>query len=308
MKHLNKVAAIVIGRILSDRVKEAKFLKPFYKNHYEHPNQSLNPKPAILFIQKPLYLHEIVNEEMIQILDSVQLDFLKLTAELVVDKVEFLSDLNLVQNMDCDAPTRNAAAARMHQAVLECGEYIGTGDYLTFEKFYSAKGLSQTCVTALERFEFIKYFKVANFHMKMNKVFMDYAALMKNEDNIDDKVTLSWCKGWLAGLDIISNQESKIKKTGCYEIHDQFFSELGTQFIANAFKNYIDDKSDNFMVTNVEEAEALILDFLDVNEIRFFYDPNCTSEEIDVFDDLLTYGKDICSRTVLSLMIDKGSN
>ena len=62
------------------------------------------------------------------------------------------------------------------------------------------------------------------------------------------------------------------------------------------------------MVTNVEEAEALILDFLDVNEIRFFYDPNCTSEEIDVFDDLLTYGKDICSRTVLSLMIDKGSH
>ena len=140
--------------------------------------------------------------------------------------------------------------------------------------------------------------------MKMNKVFMDYAALMKNEDNIDDKVTLSWCKGWLGGLDIISNQESKIKKTGCYEIHDQFFSELGTQFLANAFKNYIDDKSDNFMVTNVEEAEALILDFLDVNEIRFFYDPNCTSEEIDVFDYLLTYGKDICSRTVLSLMIE----
>ena len=106
---------------------------------------------------------------MIQILNSVQLDFLMLTAEQVANKDDFLSDLSLVQDKDCDTDSRDAAAARMHLAVLECGEYIGSGDYLTFEKFYVAKGLSQTCVTALERFEFIKYFKVALFHMKMNK-------------------------------------------------------------------------------------------------------------------------------------------
>ena len=94
-------------------------------NHYDHPNQNLKPKPAVLFIQKPLYLHEIVNPEMIQILDSVQLDFLKLTAELVVDKNGFLSDLELIQNKDCDAISRNAAASRLHIAVLESGEYIG---------------------------------------------------------------------------------------------------------------------------------------------------------------------------------------
>ena len=169
LTHLKNVVAITIGRILSERVPEASFLKSFFANHYAHPNQNLNPKPAIIFIQKPLYLHEIVNEEMIQILESVQLDFLMLTAELVDDKDGFLSDLSLLQNKDSDPNARNAAAARIHLAVQESGEYIGSGDYLTFEKFYSAKGLSQTCVTALERFEFIKYFKLALFHMKMNK-------------------------------------------------------------------------------------------------------------------------------------------
>ena len=170
LEHFKNVVAITIGRVLSDRVPESRFLKPYFQNHYDHPNQNLNPKPAIIFIQKPLYLHEIVNEEMIQILESVQLDFLMLSAELVSDKEEFLSDIKLLQNKESDSNSRDEAAIRIHKAILESGEYIGHGDYLTFEKFYSAKGLSQTCVTALERFEFIKYFKVALFHMKMNKV------------------------------------------------------------------------------------------------------------------------------------------
>ena len=79
LEHLKKVVAITIGRVLADRLPEANFLKAMLDNHYDHPNQNLKPKPAVLFIQKPLYLHEIVNAEMIQILDSVQLDFLKLT-------------------------------------------------------------------------------------------------------------------------------------------------------------------------------------------------------------------------------------
>ena len=135
---------------------------------------------------------------------------------------------------------------------------------------------------------------------------MDYGALMKNENNIDDKLTLSWFKGWLGGLDNISNQEDKIKKTGRFELHDQFINELGIQYLVNAFKNYIENKSDSFSVTDSDKAETLILNFLDECEIRYFFDPAGTVEEADKFDDLLTYCKDLCGRTVLSLVTDKG--
>ena len=125
LDHFQKVVAVTIGRILSERVPEASFLKSLLENHYDHPNKNLKPKPAVLFIQKPLYLHEIVNAEMIQICESVQLDFLKLTAELVPDKQGYLSDLDLIQNEDCDVISRTAAETRIHSAVLEAGEYIG---------------------------------------------------------------------------------------------------------------------------------------------------------------------------------------
>ena len=169
-KHFKKVVAITVGRMIASRCKGASFLEHLLENHYDHPNQDLHPKPAIIFIQKPLYYHEIKNDEMIKILQEIQLDFLMLTAEQVLDKEAFLEDLDKIQNQDCNKIDREAAEQRIEQAVLDAGEYIGHGDYLTFQKFYDAKRLMQPGVTALERLEFLKYFKLANFHMKMNKV------------------------------------------------------------------------------------------------------------------------------------------
>ena len=135
---------------------------------------------------------------------------------------------------------------------------------------------------------------------------MDYLADMPNENNVDDVLTLSWLRGWLGNLDIISNEESRIKKDGCYEIHDQFFTNVGIQFLVNAFRNYMKRKRENLTVTTEAEAEDLILDFLEVQDIKYYYDPENT-EEVSYFDDLLRYSKDICSRTVLSLVLDKVS-
>ena len=136
---------------------------------------------------------------------------------------------------------------------------------------------------------------------------MDYAACMKDEDNVDDKLTLAWFKGWLGGLDIISNTESKIKKMGNFELHDQFINELGIQFISNAFKNFLETNSDTISITDSAGAQKLILDFLDQNEIRFMFDSK-NVEEHDKFDDLLSYCKDLAGRTILSLVTDKGSH
>ena len=174
LEHFKKVVAITVGRVLAKRVPGASFLTILLDNHYDHPNQNLNPKPAVLFIQKPLYLHEIKTDEMIEIVREIQLDFLNLTAELVPNKLEFLEDLKLIQSEDCEAFAREAAEKRIHAEVLEAGEYIGNGDYLTFQKFYDAKRSLQSAVTALERMEFINYFKVALFHMKMNKESLQY--------------------------------------------------------------------------------------------------------------------------------------
>ena len=181
---------------------------------------------------------------------------------------------------------------------------LGYGDLLTFQKFYDAKRLMQSGVTALERLEYIRYFKVALFHGKMNKIFQDYKACMPDEDNIDDKLTLAWFKAWL-GLDIITNVDSKIKRDGNYEVHDQYVTEVGLQFLSNGFANYLVTNGDKIDVRDSDGAQKVILDFLNQSDIKFVYDPENT-EENSKFDDLLTYAKDLCSRTVLSVTIDKG--
>ena len=88
------------------------------------------------------------------------------------------------------------------------------------------------------------------------------------------------------------------------KVHDQFITELGLQFLVNAFENYIEKNASTLKVENEEEAHQLILDFLEENSIFYYYDPdNC--EEKDKFDDLLSYCRDLSSRAVLSLVADK---
>ena len=303
LEHFKKVVAISVGRALADRVPGAEFLKLLLQNHYDHPNSTLDKKPATIFVKKPQYLHEMKNNDMMEILNNLQDDFLELTAELAEDKEAFLSDIALVRDIDCDIVRRNEAQERIDLTVIEAGEYIGHGDQMTFWKFWDAKRLSQTGVTALERKEYLGNFRIALFHTKMSKIFMDYKASMKDEDNIDDILTLGWFKAWL-GLKNITNQESKIKKPGSYEPHDQYITELGMQFMVNAFENFLATSNATIEITTEAQAEQLILDFLQQNEIKFYYDPG-HSEEKDKFDDLLSYCRDLCSRTVLSVVFDK---
>jgi hypothetical protein len=133
---------------------------------------------------------------------------------------------------------------------------------------------------------------------------MDYRACMPDEDSIADKLTLSWFKAWLGGLDKISNSEDKIKKSGNFELHDQYITELGVQFLVNAFQNYLDKNTESLHVNTKAEAEKLIFDFLDKSDIKYVYDIKNAGEKLK-FDDLLSYCRDLCSRTVLSLVLDK---
>ena len=250
---LEKVVATSVGREIVSRVPGAQFLNKLLKNHHDHPTSKLDRKPAVLFVKKPQYLSEMKNTDMIKICQKLQLDFLELTAENVVDKGAFLDDLKLANTVDCDIPEREAAEKRIHDSVKEAGVYIGHGDQLTFQRFYEAKRLCRTSVTAIERLEYLAHFRLALFHTKMSKTFMDYKACMVNDNNVVDILSVSWLKAYL-GLDCISNQESKIKKTGAYEIHDQFVTEVGMQFLTNAFENYLDKNADKLSVESELDA------------------------------------------------------
>ena len=201
-------------------------LGKYFTDHYEHPTSLNKDNPAILISKPPLYYNEIVNTEMCQMLDQVQLDYLTLIAELLPDKESYLNDLTLLQSPDCNVAERDEAEKRVHQNCLQAGEYVGHGDLLTFERFYLAKRSRKASSTALERLEFIQYFRVELFHMKMNKTFDDYKACMKTDLNIDDVLSLGWFKGTL-GMNSITNDASVMRKDGNFELHDQFISSIG---------------------------------------------------------------------------------
>ena len=133
---------------------------------------------------------------------------------------------------------------------------------------------------------------------------MDYGACMKDETNIADKLTLAWFKAWIGGLDKISNAESNIKKCGNFELHDQYITELGVQFLVNVFQNYLEENVEDLDVNTKSDAQQLILDFLDKSDIKYLYDIEHADERCK-FDDLLSYCRDLSSRAVLSLVLDK---
>ena len=56
-------------------------------------------------------------------------------------------------------------------------------------------------------------------------------------------------------------------------------------------------------VNSEESAQNFVLNFLEVSKIEFFY--TLERAEDDAADDLTTYCRDMCSRLVLSLIIDR---
>ena len=57
-------------------------------------------------MKKPQYYHEMKNNDMMEIIKNIQDDFLELTAELLEDKEAFLSDIQIVKDVDSDIVDR----------------------------------------------------------------------------------------------------------------------------------------------------------------------------------------------------------
>lgn len=140
-------------------------------------------------------------------------------------------------------------------------------------------------------------------HLKMAKVMQDYKFCMKTEQNLEDQGTLSWF-ATILGFDWATNEAKKIKKAGYYEKHDQLFMNVATEYLGNALENYLKKYPHSLLtVISEESAEAFILEFLKASKIEFIFHDNTAEDE--TADDLATYCRDMCSRLVLSLILDR---
>ena len=300
-EQIDKVVAITLGRIFAREIPELKWMLKLLPNHYNSQGRIL--KPSVLLTKKPLYLQETKNTDIVKIVQQEQLDFLRLVGEQVLDKDAFMRDLDTIRDKESDEEVRVAAENRVHAAAKSYGEFIGHGDLLTCDRFYIAKRLRRSAVTAYERLDYVKYFRPELFHMKLNKVQQDYGFTMKSDINAADELSLGWFNGFLQ-MSKITNEAAKIKKPGLFELHDQFYMAVGEQYLVNGFKTYIKDFDITAMTKDFIGCKGLVLDFLKKTNIEYFFNVESSDKE-DVFDDLMDYVKDVCGRTVLSLVFDK---
>ena len=192
----------------------------------------------------------------------------------------------------------------MHQACKDYGEYLGHGDLLTCDRFYVAKRLRRSAVTAYERLEYVKFFRPELFHLKMNKVQQDFAFTMNPDINAKDKLSVGWFNGLLDMSTKVTSNAATIKMSGCFELHDNFYMSIGKQFLLSGFKTFIKDIDLSQITQDFPSCKFLILEFLKNSGIEYFFDPE-SAKKSEPFDDLLSHVIDVCERTVLSLVFDK---
>ena len=96
----------------------------------------------------------------------------------------------------------------------------------------------------------------------------------------------------------------KILKYVLYISYSQLIMEVGTQYLINAFQNHIKQYPDTLAEVNSEEsAEIFVLNFLESSKIEFYYKEDRAEDE--GADDQITYCRDMASRLLLSLAIDR---
>ena len=299
--HFKYVVAWTLGRIFGEEVEGFSWLRKVFPKHYKHPNSSTSSRKSTIFTQKPLNFSENNNREMILIMENLQRLYLNLVAEQSNDKEAYLKDLKLIYSVDLEKGVREAAEKRIKEEVKKAGELICHGDLLTDVRFETCKRLRRMAVTAVERFDFLKIFRLGTFHLAMNKIIQDIQAGMKSEVNVEDTLSLGYFKTIL-GLHHITNNPDVIKKDGNYEHHAQFCDDIGKELLIEAFKTFVDDLEEDLTDKTEHSAVELILKFLKTMDIKFYYDHE-NFEETKKHDDMMSSCKDNASRTLLSLVL-----
>ena len=156
--HFQFVATLTLAQLFG-KEKGLEWMRACSPEHYQHPNASTSAQKSLLHLDKPMYLQETKNSEMLKIMENLQLEYLKLVGEQAEDRGKYFDDLKLMLSVDCKVEIREEAESRVMEHCLKCGVMICHGDYLTFERFENCKRLRQGSMSAIERFEFMKVFR-----------------------------------------------------------------------------------------------------------------------------------------------------
>ena len=301
-EHYKYVTAWTIGKILGNEVEQFAWFSKVFPKHYFHENSKSSSNRSTLFTQKPLNYCENNNRDMLKIMEHIQLQYLNLVAEQSKQKEAFKEDLKVIYSVDEDKELRESAELRVKEEVRLAGVAILHGDLLTDVRFETCKRMRRMAVSAVERFDFLVYFRLRTFHMAMNKSIQDLVAGIKSEVNVEDTLSLGYFKTAL-GFNHISNVPEVIKKDGNFEYHSQFCEDVGVELLIEAFKEFAALNLNNDDIEETEEcAVELILDFLKKMDIQYFYDPDY--EETLGVDDMMKSCKDNLARTIISLIQD----
>lgn len=224
------VLAVGVSQLIAKERPEAKKLSKYLPKRIRHKNSDVKPTPAQVVIQKPYPLQETKNSHTVRLLIRLQRKYLRDVASWMKDDSDFLKNLSLLEDCDAQVVVREAAEAEIKAVCLKYGEFISHGDLLTVAMFENAKLIMAGSVTAFGRLEFLGAMRLGIMHMKMKKVCIDYASMMKSVVNFDDQGCLAYL-AHVSGKTSISNNPKDIKKDdSSFEHHDQVRTCLGITF------------------------------------------------------------------------------
>ena len=315
MRHFSYVVAIRVGNVLGKTVQDASKLVKYLPSSHCHGGSKEEKKPSEIFIPPPDYLNETDNSEFFEFCLKKQSEFLDAVGESVDNKSQFVDDLALIKctkmiesgvlESELEVEAREDAEGRVHRQVEKFGRWIGFGDALTFKQFHlGAKALAKGNCTAYERLEFLAHFRLALFHAKMNKIYMDFPVMMPKKSMMADEGSLPELVA-LAGVQGISNEEKKIGAK--FEKHDQLLHCVGHLYVANMFKNYIKEEH-AAMDDIVDEDSAIkfVLKMLEKYDVELFFNPTKPQPPEEKWDHPASYARDVVTRMILSEVFDAG--
>ena len=314
LQHVEYAAAVRLGNILGDIEPEASKLKRFLPHAHKHGRSHEVKVQSEIFIPPPDYLNEADNAEFFEFCMKKEAEFLDAVAESVEYKEEFMKDLDLVKckkviesgilESEEDVKARESAESRVLDKVKQFGHWIGFGDALTFKQFWlGAKAIAHGNCTAFERLDFLPHFRLALFHAKMNKCYMDFPVLMPKKAMMEDEGTLPELVA-IAGIQGISIEEKKISNS--FEKHDQLLMLTGHLYLANMFRNFVkEDHKAMDGIVNEATAVEFVQSMMDKYDIELYFNPERVVPE-DKWDDPSNYARDAVARMILSEMFDAG--